>query len=221
MSENKEETLERTFVGRRIFCKNIGRTDDRKYDKEIYRQTQFFAQANTKRKVSVLCDGVKPRDWVGNSSHEATFFYTRFMFNLKSRKFTFNDQTVFARLSGDYNPLHVDPTIARRLIYGQPVVHGIHALLWSLDVCLEGQTNPIELSTLKVSFLSPIFLDQEVYCHFTFKDNSKFEITLEAGGIKLIWIQVIFIPARHQRLNPSLSEYPEHRICRPLSMDEV
>jgi len=30
----------------------------------------------------------------------------------------------FAELSGDYNPLHVDPLYARRLQFGNTVIHG-------------------------------------------------------------------------------------------------
>ena len=42
--------------------------------------------------------------------------------------FNQNDQIEFAKLSGDWNPIHVDPVFARRTIYGQ-VVHGIH-IFW-------------------------------------------------------------------------------------------
>ena len=52
---------------------------------------------------------------------------------MTQRIFTSDDQLAFAKLSGDYNPLHLDPVLARRLIFGHQVVHGVHALLWSLD----------------------------------------------------------------------------------------
>jgi len=43
------------------------------------------------------------------------------------------DQAQFAALSGDRNPMHVDPLSARRLLTGLPVVHGIHVLLTALE----------------------------------------------------------------------------------------
>jgi len=43
------------------------------------------------------------------------------------------DQQGFAALSGDVNPMHMDPVAARRLLAGQPVVHGMHLLLCALD----------------------------------------------------------------------------------------
>ena len=49
------------------------------------------------------------------------------------RRFTINDQRDFAQLSGDWNPIHVDPIQARRLLFGEPVVHGIHLVLWALE----------------------------------------------------------------------------------------
>ena len=44
--------------------------------------------------------------------------------------FSQQDQIEFAKLSGDWNPIHVDPIFARRTIYGQ-VVHGINIILFS------------------------------------------------------------------------------------------
>lgn len=38
---------------------------------------------------------------------------------MQQRKFTSKDQTAFAELSGDNNPLHTDRIAARRLIFGQ------------------------------------------------------------------------------------------------------
>ena len=43
------------------------------------------------------------------------------------------DQDRFAVLSGDMNPMHMDPVAARRLLAGQAVVHGMHLLLHALD----------------------------------------------------------------------------------------
>ncbi len=42
----------------------------------------------------------------------------------------------FAELSGDFNPLHRDPIAARRTMFRGSVVHGVHALLASLDAWL-------------------------------------------------------------------------------------
>ena len=52
---------------------------------------------------------------------------------MATRRFTLEDQFAFAALSGDSNPLHLDPVAARRTMIGAVVVHGVHLLLWGLD----------------------------------------------------------------------------------------
>jgi len=47
------------------------------------------------------------------------------------------DQAAFAQLSGDVNPLHVDPLAARRLPFGRLAVHGMHLVVRALDQALE------------------------------------------------------------------------------------
>jgi len=72
--------------------------------------------------------------------------------------FSQSDQIEFAKLSGDWNPIHVDPVFARRTIYGQ-VVHGINIVLFALDAFLSDKNNPTP-SEIHVSFLSPLNLGQ-------------------------------------------------------------
>lgn len=43
------------------------------------------------------------------------------------------DSVAFADLCGDYNPLHIDPVVARRLRFGSTVTHGIHLFARTLD----------------------------------------------------------------------------------------
>ena len=110
------------------------------------------------------------------------------------RIFTLNDQMDFARFSGDYNPLHIDPVAARRLMFGGPVVHGIHAVLWALDVWLEKHSNPIRLQSIKVLFLKPIMLHESTRFVLTHGPDGNTEITLRHGDsvstrINLTWTE--------------------------------
>lgn len=52
------------------------------------------------------------------------------------KRFEMSDQEVFARISGDRNPLHLDRLAARRTQAGVVVVHGVHAMLWALECWL-------------------------------------------------------------------------------------
>src|SRR5438093_7142373 len=52
---------------------------------------------------------------------------------LGTRSYTPADQERFAELSGDFNPLHLDPVQARRELFGDVVVPGVHGVLDALD----------------------------------------------------------------------------------------
>lgn len=56
--------------------------------------------------------------------------------DLGARTFSLDDSLRFAALCGDVNPMHLDPIAARRLLTGQPVVHGVHTLITALDAWL-------------------------------------------------------------------------------------
>jgi hypothetical protein len=78
------------------------------------------------------------------------------------RVFDWSNQEKFARLSCDWNPIHMDTTAARRTHFGVPIVHGIHSLIWALE-CFASRgmaANPI--GNLKVQFLHPIYVGDEV-----------------------------------------------------------
>ena len=51
-----------------------------------------------------------------------------------SRIFSLKDQVDFSELSGDYNQIHLNQLIARRSMFGYPIVHGIHLLLWAISI---------------------------------------------------------------------------------------
>src|SRR4030088_2877860 len=75
-----------------------------------------------------------------------------------SRTFNLDDQVAFARLSSDWNPMHLDHAFARRSQMGAPVVHGIHTLAWAADAVLRCQ--PFKIANLRARFLQPLYLDE-------------------------------------------------------------
>lgn len=80
------------------------------------------------------------------------------------RRFEWADQLEFARLSGDHNPLHVDALAARRLLFGEPVVHGIHLLLWVLEVVTPAMQGMAVSGgrSIRVRFRKPVFIGETV-----------------------------------------------------------
>ena len=77
---------------------------------------------------------------------------------LASRTFSLNDQVAFARLSSDWNPMHLDHAFARRSQMGAPVVHGIHTLAWAADAVL--RSSPFGIANMRARFLQPLYLDE-------------------------------------------------------------
>jgi len=79
------------------------------------------------------------------------------------RTFTMDDVLAFATLSGDMNPIHLDPEYARRTPFGRPIVHGI--LTASLLSNLLGEELPGPGSIYlgqSLKFLLPVYVGEEV-----------------------------------------------------------
>jgi len=65
------------------------------------------------------------------------------------------DSWRFAELSGDFNPLHLDPAVARRLVFGGTVPHGVHLLMLGLDAALRNSPGQCRLRGLRATFAMP------------------------------------------------------------------
>jgi hypothetical protein len=140
---------------------------------------------------------------------------------MTQRVFTSDDQLAFAKLSGDYNPLHMDPIRARRLLFGRQVVHGLQALFWSVDHYLKTRTQPLELETVKANFQAGLGVGQTVNCMYTRQSEHQVEIRLETDKTPAAWIQIAWNPSSQQQADtlPAASQEPEK--CRQRSLDEV
>jgi NAD(P)-dependent dehydrogenase (short-subunit alcohol dehydrogenase family) len=136
-----------------------------------------------------------------------------------SRVFTSDDQLAFARLSGDYNPIHLDPVAARRLLFGQPVVHGVHALLWAFDGWLADQSTavrvagPVRITKLKVRFRSSIPLDARIELVARQKSPTEVQLELSTDDAKAVTASVSFEPAGESSTRV-VAEFPPQGPCR-------
>ena len=106
-----------------------------------------------------------------------------------SRIYTLEDQFRFAELSGDYNPLHVDPIKARRTLFGEPVVHGLHNLLWAID-CYFQDRNRRSLPgrcLLEVSaqFSKPAFLAEKITTDLVEEISDQITLNVLKGRVLL------------------------------------
>ena len=92
-------------------------------------------------------------------------------------RFTDTDQKRFAKLSGDFNPVHLDRVAARRVVAGEPIVHGIHLLLRALDVHFS-RTSPPEHVSVTATFLRPAVLEEPI----RIESNADGTVSIQADG---------------------------------------
>ncbi len=63
------------------------------------------------------------------------------------------------RLSGDYNPIHADPVIARKAGFDRPILHGLCSLGVATRAVLQAacEDQPERLQSLRLRFSSPVY----------------------------------------------------------------
>lgn len=100
-----------------------------------------------------------------------------------SRTITKEDILAFAQLSGDYNPLHVDPEFARKTSFQKPVAHGM--LLASFVSTMIGMQLPgAGALWIRQSFqwLNPVFAGDTV--------DLKLWVTHKSSGSNIVTLEV-------------------------------
>lgn len=134
------------------------------------------------------------------------------------RQFSEGDQLVFADLSGDRNPLHVDRIAARRLLFGGPVVHGVNLILWALNEAARGLNAPHRLVSLSAAFAKPVLVGDKVSLKLERTDADVTAVISASSGpaatIRYTW-QPIDADA------PNVNLPNAEGICRDLTFDQA
>jgi hypothetical protein len=76
--------------------------------------------------------------------------------------FKLTDQLDFAKMSGDFNPIHLDQNYARRSIAGDVAVHGINLVFWSLNQFLKLKKSEIKIKKINIIFSKFININQNI-----------------------------------------------------------
>ena len=114
------------------------------------------------------------------------------VFQVSEHVYMLDNQIKFAMLTGDYNPLHIDPIRARREIFGVIVVHGMHAVLRALQdyLNLRRLVEPKRLTKLKIRFPNAIFLEKKYILILVNESENSAELRLSGEyGNDLLEIQ--------------------------------
>lgn len=147
---------------------------------------------------------------------------------LGAKTFRQDDQQWFACASHDWNPMHMDPVSARRLLSGRQVAHGIHTLLSALDLWqCDASTS---LVTVQCEFSNPVNVGDTVV--FTCAEERPGQSTILATVDGLTCTHVLIdtiepgLPASHPagasvagatwlgRLDAPLVEAPAEQVGR-------
>src|SRR6266481_257116 len=125
---------------------------------------------------------------------------------LASRTFSLDDQTAFAKLSSDFNPMHLDRSFARRTQVGAPVVHGIHNLAWAANAVL--QAFPIKVANIRARFLQPLYLDEQASIRFRNRTDDRIEFEVVAADIAVASIKLSVQPGESAAGAPMAGSAP-------------
>lgn len=110
-----------------------------------------------------------------------------------SRRFTHDDSLAFARLSGDYNPIHLDPIVARRSMFGQCVLHGMHLALWAVDQWLADRSSRVRVKTIHIVFRRPASAGDLIDWTVHRADAGGARINVSSDGVSLVTIELQLI----------------------------
>ena len=109
---------------------------------------------------------------------------------LASRIFTVADQQWFASISGDSNPIHMDSIAARRTLAGVPVVHGVHNMLWALNIVAAVHPELPIPTSLRASFDRFVSLGETVTVALSSVDAKQLRVSVTSNGISVMTVSV-------------------------------
>ena len=113
---------------------------------------------------------------------------------LRSRQYVAADQEVFAILSGDRNPLHMDAVAARRTLIGAPAVHGVNLALTALEFLLERQGReiqlPVAVKTFAARFLKSVLVGERVHFQLTKQTAGHCQVDGSVDGATVVRVSI-------------------------------
>jgi hypothetical protein len=137
-----------------------------------------------------------------------------------TRSFGGGDLLAFAEVSGDHNPLHVDPVAARRTMTGEQTMHGVLGTLWALDCALAGDGGPIALRRLKTTFKRAVRAGEPVDCETTdAAAGTPTKALVAAGGRVHFEVEVAW--AHASAAGDELPKTGASLTCRELNLEQA
>ena len=132
---------------------------------------------------------------------------------MRTRIFTSADQIKFAELSGDNNPLHLDKMVARRSLFGGPVVHGIHLLLRAIDGWLSARPLPITIRSVRARFIRQVAPGEVIKFVVVAEKDCLVKIEVRTGSVTAARIVLEWTDAPAKRAIMVPAVFP--KLCPP------
>ena len=102
---------------------------------------------------------------------------------------TGRNQALLYRLSGDANPLHIDPATARRAGFPEPILHGLCTYAYCLRAVMTawGEQDPLRVRHHAARFSSPVFPGETIAVDM-WRDGGtiSFEARVKERGVAVI-----------------------------------
>ena len=131
------------------------------------------------------------------------------------RVFRPEDQQRFMVISGDNNPVHLDPVRARRFLFGKPVVHGAHILMWALDSLFATRKGTYRISAVRASFRRPVFPGDQLTIEYPSDAEESVRLDITSAGEVKASVLVEFSRI-HSVSDQTRSPHPEApTLCEP------
>ncbi len=145
---------------------------------------------------------------------------------IAERTFSADDQTGFAALSGDANPMHMDAQAARRTPAGAPVVHGVQSMLWALET-LAPDLPVRSLRGLDADFARFLYVGERCALYVTRHNATECRAELRVGDTRISqYVMRLGEPAEPDAALPAgpagpLAYQASQTVPLPLTWDEV
>jgi 3-hydroxybutyryl-CoA dehydratase len=70
----------------------------------------------------------------------------------------------YAAASGDFNPIHIDPSVGEKAGFGGPILHGLCTAAWMVDSVSRHVGDPTAIKSMGCRFSAPVRLGDTVTC---------------------------------------------------------
>jgi len=133
-------------------------------------------------------------------------------------------QTEFARLSGDWNPMHMSAVLARRTQSGRPVIHGMHTVVRTLDGYAASSGDLPFPTKLTVRFPAPVYVDDEIEVHRVDAADPQLRLQARVDGTTTADLRMVLESAgtvERPRGDSDGYAVDDQVLCRELSLAEM